>query len=180
MDYRYLLSNELNDSDCRYDEMMQRILTDMEMENLIKNRRIYSQHVISFIQTMDITIVRHLPRLLRVVTNYLEICDAPEESARLNALDMLENTITIAWVRMPNHCEKVFKALIKLVYDISVDKGNTEQEIKDKSIEKATKNILLLKTAVPQQVGPWLEALKDAKTNEVCHSVFCNVTTDTK
>ena len=165
---------------CRYDEISQRILTDMEMENLLKNRRIYSQHAVSFIQTMDITIVRHLPRLLRVITNYIEISDAPEESARLNALEMLESTVAIAWIRMPNHCEKVFKTLIKLIYDISVDKGSTEQAVKDKLIEKATKNIILLKEAVPEQVRPWLEALKDANTNKLCQSVFCNILSDAK
>ena len=144
----------------------------MEMENLLRNRRIFSEHVVKYIETMDVTVVRHLPRLLRVICSYLEVSDGPEELARLNALDMLEMTIHMAWPRLPNHCENLFKSLIKLIYDISVDKSTTKQTVKDMIIGKITINIILLKQAVPQHVVPWLIALKDTDSNAVCQSVF--------
>ena len=156
----------------RYDEILQKILTDMEMENLLRNRRIYSEHAVKYIETMDVTVVRHLPRLLRVVCNYFEVSDGPEELARLNALDMLEMTMNVAWPRIADHCENLFKTLIKLIYDISVDKSTTKQTVKNMIIEKITVNMILLKRVVPQHVVPWLIALKDTKSNEVCQSVF--------
>ena len=162
----------------RYDEILQKILTDMEMENLLRNRRIYSEHVVKYIETMGVTVVRHLPRLLRVVCSYLEVSDGPEELARLNALDMLEMTIKIAWPRMPDHCENLFKTLIKLIYDISLDKSTPKETVKDMIIGKITVNMILLKRAVPQHVVPWLFALKDTESNEVCQSVFRAVIAD--
>ena len=48
---------------------------------------------------MGVLVVRHLKRVERVVTGYLEVCDGPEEQSRIAILDALEKTITVAWSR---------------------------------------------------------------------------------
>jgi len=48
---------------------------------------------------LGILIVRHLKRLERVILGYLEVCDGPEEEARLGILETLQCTIEHAWPR---------------------------------------------------------------------------------
>ena len=147
----------------------------MEIEDVLKNRRIFSQHAVSFVHAIGTTCIRHLPRLLKVTYSYLEISDAPDETARLNAMDLLECTMTYAWPRLEQHCEDIFKALIKVLCDVSVDKYGVPASVQEILVGKIQKNLTLLKEAVPRHTIPWLEALKNAETNDLCHSVFCAV-----
>ncbi len=165
---------------CRFDDVLQRLLTDMELEDNLSNRRIYSRHAVQYFRTMGIACVRHFPRIFRVVCNYMEISDAPSEEARFNALDMLETAITIAWPRLEGHCEKLFKALIKLLFDASMDKSDSRDPAKERLIQKTRTNLVLLKLAVPERVVPWLEAVKEVESTDLCRSVFCDVLESTE
>lgn len=59
---------------------------------------------------LGILIARHLKRLERVILGYLEVCDGPEEEARLGILETLQCTIEHAWPRYlsrgEGHCRK--------------------------------------------------------------------------
>lgn len=48
---------------------------------------------------LGVLVARHLKRLERVIVGYLEVCDGPEEEARLGILETLRCTIEHAWPR---------------------------------------------------------------------------------
>lgn len=57
------------------------------------------QRVFLGVGRLGILIARHLKRLERVILGYLEVCDGPEEEARLGILETLQCTIEHAWPR---------------------------------------------------------------------------------
>ncbi|XP_034152509.1 TELO2-interacting protein 2 isoform X2 [Esox lucius] len=63
----------------RYDDVLRLTLTHMEMEHKLVLRRVYASCLVHFIKKMGIVIVRHLKRLERVITGYLEVSDGPQE-----------------------------------------------------------------------------------------------------
>ncbi|KAG2468962.1 TTI2 protein, partial [Polypterus senegalus] len=113
----------------RYDEVLRLILMHMEMEHKIK---------------LGILIARHLKRLERVIVGFLEVCDAPEEEARLYVLKTLESTIRHAWPRIAPRLHVLVKSLVNLLYDVSTDCSSTPQTMKDELLEHVTRCLLLL------------------------------------
>ena len=57
----------------RHDDVFAKYLTDMEMESKIPLRRVYARHLGSLVSKLGITVVRHLSRLMHVVTDYLQV-----------------------------------------------------------------------------------------------------------
>ncbi len=140
----------------------------MELENQLKLRRSYSQHLAPFLEAMGITVVRHIKRILKVVSMYLEIEDGPKETARLYTLDILQMTIKQAWPRMTYHCEDILKILLKFVYDVSTDENLTPQDLKDEMIKKAIECSLCLKRTSGGKVEHMLHNKEVFKVNPVC------------
>jgi len=57
----------------RHDDVFARYLAGMEMESKVPVRRVYAKHLGCFVSKLGVTVVRHLSRLLRVVTDYLQV-----------------------------------------------------------------------------------------------------------
>ncbi|KAM4036313.1 TELO2-interacting protein 2 isoform 2-T2 [Anomaloglossus baeobatrachus] len=103
------------------DQVMQIVLTNMEMEHRIVLRRLYAQKLLLLLKSLQVGIIRHMKRLLRVIVGYLEVADGTEESARISMLENLKLTIKFAWPRIPPRLPLLVKALIKLMYEVSVE-----------------------------------------------------------
>ncbi len=127
---------------------------------MIKNREVYSKHLPAYLVAMDIMILRHLPRLLHVICNYIEIYDGPNQTARLNALSAMNTTIVIAWPRIGNHCDTIFKALVKVLYNVTVDKTDVNEDAQDLVINRTTQCLTILRCVVPEQTELYLKAIK--------------------
>uniref|UniRef100_A0A8C8S168 TELO2 interacting protein 2 n=1 Tax=Pelusios castaneus TaxID=367368 RepID=A0A8C8S168_9SAUR len=80
-------------------EVLQLVLTHMEVEHRLPLRRVYTKNLPAFVKRLGILVARHLKRLERVIVGYLEVSDGPEEAARLGILETLKCTIQHAWPR---------------------------------------------------------------------------------
>ncbi|XP_074664358.1 TELO2-interacting protein 2 isoform X3 [Strix aluco] len=108
------------------DEVLQLVLTHMEAEHRLALRRVYARTLPAFVQRLGILIVRHLKRLERVILGYLEVCDGPEEEARLGILETLQCTIEHAW---PRSCWKACTAAVRrTVYGNASEKCKKTRE----------------------------------------------------
>jgi hypothetical protein len=141
----------------------------MEMENQLLLRRAYSKCLQSFVEAMGITVVRHSKIFLHMIDSYLEQYDGPVEIARLNTIKTLSVYIQVTWPRVPSHCERILKSMLKFVYDISEDRTLTRQEVKDELVAEATKCLIILKRACCRKVVELLEPMKNDKFNETWH-----------
>lgn len=150
----------------RYDEILRRILTDMELEDKLVLRRAYVEHLSCFLEEMGITAVRHLVQLLRVISAYLEVYDGPKEWCRLGTLDLLKAVIVVTWPRMSFYCADILKCLLKFIYDVSVDESLTPNDVSTRLVTKAMECLQLLKSACPQVVLELTGKLDEITLNE--------------
>uniref|UniRef100_A0A8D0F700 TELO2 interacting protein 2 n=1 Tax=Strix occidentalis caurina TaxID=311401 RepID=A0A8D0F700_STROC len=141
------------------DEVLQLVLTHMEAEHRLALRRVYARTLPAFVQRLGILIVRHLKRLERVILGYLEVCDGPEEEARLGILETLQCTIEHAWPRMPCRLPVLLKALLKMMWDIHTDHGSTPELVKAALLQGATECLILLDRCSEGQVKVLLEGV---------------------
>ncbi|KAJ8286137.1 hypothetical protein GJAV_G00034950 [Gymnothorax javanicus] len=128
----------------RYDEVLQLVLTHMEMEHKLVLRRVYVKNVVLFVDRMGIVVVRHLKRLERVILGYLEVSDAPGEQARLGILEVLEKTVQHAWPRMECRMAVLVHALLKLLVDVAADSTLAPPAVQDELLGRATRCLQLL------------------------------------
>ncbi|NXE76652.1 TTI2 protein, partial [Cochlearius cochlearius] len=108
---------------------------------------------------LGILIVRHLKRLERVILGYLEVCDGPEDEARLGILETLQCTIEHAWPRMPCRLPVLLKALLKMMWDVHTDQGSTPEPVKATLLQGATECLILLDRCSEGQVKVLLEGV---------------------
>uniref|UniRef100_A0A8C4JKV6 TELO2 interacting protein 2 n=1 Tax=Dromaius novaehollandiae TaxID=8790 RepID=A0A8C4JKV6_DRONO len=141
------------------DEVLQLVLTHMEAEHRLALRRVYARALPAFVQRLGIQIARHLKRLERVVLGYLEVCDGPEEEARLGILETLRCTVQHAWPRMPCRLPVLLKALLKLIWDVHTDQGSTPEPVKAALLQAATECLILLDRCSEGQVKVLLEGV---------------------
>uniref|UniRef100_A0A8C0AQQ5 TELO2 interacting protein 2 n=1 Tax=Buteo japonicus TaxID=224669 RepID=A0A8C0AQQ5_9AVES len=134
------------------DEVLQLVLTHMEAEHRLALRRVYARTLPAFVQRLGILIARHLKRLERVILGYLEVCDGPEEEARLGILETLQCTIEHAWPRMPCRLPVLLKALLKMIWDVHTDQGSTPEPVKAALLQGATECLILLDRCSEGQV----------------------------
>ncbi|NXT24618.1 TTI2 protein, partial [Syrrhaptes paradoxus] len=108
---------------------------------------------------LGILIARHMKRLERVILGYLEVCDSPEEEARLGILETLQCTIEHAWPRMPCRLPTLLKALLKFIWDVHTDQGSTPEPVKAALLQGATECLILLDRCSEGQVKVLLEGV---------------------
>ncbi|XP_028659411.2 TELO2-interacting protein 2 isoform X1 [Erpetoichthys calabaricus] len=160
----------------QYDEVLRLILMHMEMEHKIKLRRVYARSLPPFIERLGILIARHLKRLERVIVGFLEVCDAPEEEARLYVLKSLESTIRHAWPRIAPRLHVLVKSLVRLLYDLSTECSSTPQTVKDELLEHVTRCLLLLSELCAQDLqavlGDIHSSCSDARVSQCLEKVL--------
>uniref|UniRef100_A0A8C0IWH4 TELO2 interacting protein 2 n=1 Tax=Chelonoidis abingdonii TaxID=106734 RepID=A0A8C0IWH4_CHEAB len=125
-------------------EVLQLVLTHMEAEHRLPLRRVYARNLPAFVKRLGILIAQHLKRLERVIVGYLELCDGPDEAARLGILETLKCTIQHAWPRMACRLTVLLKALLKMIWGVSTDGGLTPQPVKTALLHGATECLILL------------------------------------
>lgn len=152
-------------------DVLQLILTHMEMEHKILLRRVYANHLPAFVERLGIGVARHLKRLERVVVGYLEVYDGPEETARLSSLSTLKCIIIHAWPRMPLRLGALLKSLLRLIYDVATDCSLTPGEVKLNLLEEATDCLILLDRCSQRQVKVLLEGISNTCTDQ--HVLKC-------
>lgn len=77
----------------RHDDVFAKYLTNMEMESRIPLRRVYAKHLRLFVSRLGITVVRHLSRLLHVVSDYLQV--TRRSDTLFNIFNFVSNFISI-------------------------------------------------------------------------------------
>lgn len=145
----------------RYDTAFTQLLKDAGLASGIALRRAYTKHLPSYVDTMGITVVKHLNVFLEVLVVYLEQYDGPEETARINMLKTLETVIVTGWPRMPFHCNTIVKCLLKLITDIALDKTLTPPKVKNNLVSKATYCLVLMKRCCHGKVESIIHSLAD-------------------
>lgn len=71
--------------------------------------------------------MKHMQRLLRVLTSYLEIDDGLEEVTRLCVTDAFHELIIQASPRMHVHCLKLSQSFVRCLYDLSSNVDSVER-----------------------------------------------------
>jgi len=136
------------------------IITNAITENGIVLRRMYTQCIAEFVDTLGVCVVRHLGQLVSLVSDYLEVFDGPEEQARLNTLNILRALLRNAWPRIPPHSEVIMKSIMKLIQDVVCDRTTTPESVKNRLKQEAVMCLGFLKEVCP-----------DA---ELCVKAVCN------
>ncbi|XP_031696479.1 TELO2-interacting protein 2 isoform X2 [Anarrhichthys ocellatus] len=108
---------------CRHDDVLRLVLTHMEAEQKVALRRVYASALPLYIDRMGVAVCRHLRQVERVVLGYLEVRDPPEETSRLNILEVLKITTREAWPRMACRVDVLLRCLLKLLVAVSSDSG---------------------------------------------------------
>ncbi|KAM9312001.1 TELO2-interacting protein 2 [Gastrophryne carolinensis] len=147
------------DGESPLDQVMQMVLTHMEMEHKIVLRWLYARNLPALQERLGVRVVRHMKRLLRVIVGYLEVFDGPEETARLHILETLQGTIKYAWPRIPARLPLLVKTLLKLMYEVSADPGQHSQLVRTALLQGATECLVLLDRSSKGQVKIALEEI---------------------
>ncbi|KAK7116529.1 hypothetical protein V1264_002196 [Littorina saxatilis] len=140
------------------DAILTIIITSAVTENGIVLRRMYTACIADFVLGLGVCSVRHLQRLVALISDYLEVFDGPEEHARFNTLSILKSLLRNAWLRIPYHSHAILKSLLKLLQDVSCDRSSTPESVKDRLKEEAVVCLNLLGEICPD-VQQCLQAL---------------------
>ncbi|XP_051923291.1 TELO2-interacting protein 2 [Hippocampus zosterae] len=130
----------------RHDDVLRLLLTRMEAEHKVALRRVYAQALPSYLQRMGVCACRHLGRLSRVVPGYLEVSDPPEELARLDTLEALQQLITAAWPRLAGSVNLWLPCLLRLVVDTSSE-ASLRRDVARQLSRRAARCLALLDAA---------------------------------
>lgn len=152
----------------KYDEIYQQLLQDTEGENILAMRRIYTQHLNSFVEKMGISSVRYLGHTLKVIQDFLEIGDCPQEEARFNMLKLLQSIVRVCWPRIPPYMNDLLKMLMKCLCDLSMDITSTSEDVKTRLVANITKTLLLIKCLDPAEVTAQLKSLDCDGVPDIC------------
>ncbi|XP_063301594.1 TELO2-interacting protein 2 [Pelobates fuscus] len=134
------------------DQVMQLVLTNMEMEHRIDLRRLYARYLPTLQDRLQFRVVRHMKRLLQVIVGYLEINDGLEEISRLCILETLQGTIIYAWPRIPCRLPLLLKTLLKLIYEITCEPNSLPEPVTEALLNGATECLVLLNRCCKGQV----------------------------
>ncbi|NXD16390.1 TTI2 protein, partial [Nothocercus nigrocapillus] len=111
---------------------------------------------------LGIHVSRHLKRLERVMLGYLEVCDGPQEEARLATLETLRCTIEHAWPRMPCRLPVLLRALLRVLWDVHTERGPTPEPVRTALLQAATDCLVLLDRCSEGQVKVLLEGVYES------------------
>jgi len=135
---------------CQHDDVFVKYLTNMEMESQVALRRVYAKHLGFFVSKLGITVVRHLSQLLRVVADYLQVSDGPDEQCRCDVLEMLSVLLLETWPRVPHHADDVMKSLVRLMVDVRRQADMMSTSAQDRLQHRALDCVQLLRKICPE------------------------------
>ncbi|XP_035209909.1 TELO2-interacting protein 2-like isoform X1 [Stegodyphus dumicola] len=128
-----------------YDEVLLRLLLNVYLENNVKLRSVYLNHIISYIEIVPP--FKHLKRILSVTDRHLSISDDAEELNQIACLNILKSVIRSCWPRMENHCLEILISILKLIYDLEAKREAMKKEVCDEMYNLCKECVCLLKNA---------------------------------
>ncbi|XP_029999370.1 TELO2-interacting protein 2 [Sphaeramia orbicularis] len=128
---------------CRHDDVIRLVLTHMEAEHKVALRRVYASALSQYVDRMGVALCRHLRRLERVVLGYLEVSDPPEETSRIQILEVLQKTVKAAWPRMESRLDALLRCLLRLLVDVSSD-SQLSDPVKQRLMNQSARSLQLL------------------------------------
>ncbi|KAK7496869.1 hypothetical protein BaRGS_00011849 [Batillaria attramentaria] len=140
------------------DAILAIMVTNALTENGIVLRRMYTQCIADLLDILGVGAVRHLRRLLELVSSYLEVFDGPEEQARFNTLRILKSLEKNCWPRISSHADEILQSLLKLIQDVASDRSTTPEPVKERLKAEAVECLNLLKELCPE-VGDCLHTV---------------------
>ncbi|XP_060070697.1 TELO2-interacting protein 2-like [Ylistrum balloti] len=155
----------------RFEEIYQQLLQNAEGENILKLRRIYTQHLHIFVEMMGISAVRYLGITLNVIGHFLEISDSPSEEARFNMLLLLQKTIRYCWPRIPCHMNSILKMLVKCLCDLSLDSLTISGEVKTRLVTAIKEILVIMKCLNSENVKGQLGSLDCDGIPDLCREI---------
>uniref|UniRef100_A0A8C5WCR1 TELO2 interacting protein 2 n=1 Tax=Leptobrachium leishanense TaxID=445787 RepID=A0A8C5WCR1_9ANUR len=141
------------------DQIMQLVLTNMEMEHRIDLRRLYARFLPTLQDRLQFRVIRHMKRLMNVIVGYLEVYDGLEETSRLCILETLQGTIKYAWPRIPCRVSLLLKALLKLMYEVTCEPTPVPESVTEALLCRATDCLVLLNQCCKGRVKTALEGI---------------------
>lgn len=141
------------------DQIMQLVLTNMEMEHRMDLRRLYARHLPKLQDRLQFRVIRHMKRLVCVIVGYLEVYDGLEETSRLCILETLQGTIKYAWPRIPCRLPLLLKALLKLIYEVTCESTPIPESVIEALLRGTTDCLLLLNRCCKGQVKTALKGI---------------------
>ena len=156
----------------KYDEILQMMLQSAAHENKLVLRRTHTEYMHILFEKMGIGVIKHLQSILNLVEEYLDVSDAPSEQSRFNILKTLQSLILVAWPRVRCHVYRLTKALVKLIYSVSSDSFNEDEETKGQLLDDTVKCLDLLMALEPTDVSLLLSAAKEAVLSPQCITII--------
>ncbi|XP_022100512.1 TELO2-interacting protein 2-like [Acanthaster planci] len=150
----------------RYDTVLQTILISMEFEQKLALRRAYTKNLHLFIDSMGITILRHMKRVLRVILKYLEASDGHDDVSRMHMLQSLKSLILQSWPRIPAHWEEIIKVLLKLLFEACDNRSHVDKEVRQPIIDGCAECLVLLKRCCRKNTEEALREVLAVSTGE--------------
>jgi len=135
---------------CRHDDVFVKYLTNMEMESRVPLRRVYAKHLGLFVSKLGIVVVRHLSQLLRVVADYVQVSDGPDEQCRCDVLEALSVLLLETWPRVPYHADDIMKSLVRLLVDVRRQTDIMSTSTQDRLQHRALDCVHLLRKICPE------------------------------
>ncbi|XP_038057981.1 TELO2-interacting protein 2-like [Patiria miniata] len=129
----------------RYDAVLQTVLVSMEFEQKLALRQAYAKKLYLFIDSMGITILRHMKQVLRVILKYLEASEGQDDLSRTYTLRSLNSLILQSWPRIPIHWNAIIKVLLKLLCDACDNCSHIDKDARRPILDGCVDCLLLLK-----------------------------------
>ncbi|XP_071789070.1 TELO2-interacting protein 2-like isoform X2 [Asterias amurensis] len=141
----------------RYDSVLQIVLNSMEFEQTLALRQAYAQHLHLFIDSMGITVLRSIKRIIRVIVKYLEVSDGQDDVSRMNILLSLTSLIHQAWPRMQSHWEVLVTVLLKLMHNVCDESYTSTQTVRQCLLDRSAECLILLRRCCNEDLKKALE-----------------------
>ena len=127
----------------KWDEVLQKLVTNLEYENCSEAREILVSNLSSFMNSMGINCARYLLSILRTTSFCLEMYDGKDGRIRKQGLNVLKALVTTCWPVMWRYLGSVIKITLQVVIDTSMKGALVEEEAKI-IIKEKSKEILIL------------------------------------
>lgn len=119
---------------CKYDECLNIILNNMELNQNFKFREAYIQSLYLYIKDMPLCIINWCDRLLSVLEEYLQSIEYASRTYSRYSILSFHMLLVKVWPRIQHHSKKILKILARFVYDVqSIQKqhGNEQHDIEE-------------------------------------------------
>ncbi|XP_069682418.1 TELO2-interacting protein 2-like [Periplaneta americana] len=148
----------------RYDEVLEKVLQCMEMEDHCNVRLAYISSLPLLLDSAGLRMCRWSKRLLRVLSGSMEVAGLSLREEAFFALLALQVFLKHCWPFVPAHSHDLIHMLLKLLCDITFKKNNDNKklDVEDEHIVSKIEECLSLVVKIaPKETQPIGSKLKD-------------------